>query len=105
VLVAGGYSAMSLGVFYLVVDVWKVRGWCQPFVWIGMNSITIYLTKNFLGGSFNRLSARLTGGDISTWLNEHVAKGCGDLAVAVVGLLLAIWFCRFLYKRQIFLRL
>jgi len=105
VLVAGGYSAILMGVFYLVVDVWKMRAWCQPFVWIGMNSITIYLTKNFLGGSFNRLSARLVGGDISSWLNAHVAKGCGDLAVAIVGLLLAFWFVRFLYKRQIFLRL
>ena len=45
------------------------------------------------------------GGDISIWLNEHVAKGCGDLVVAVVGLLLAFWFVRFLYKRQIFLRI
>jgi len=105
VLLAGGYSAMLLGAFYLVVDVWKQRAWCQPFVWLGMNAITIYLTKNFLGGSFNRLSSRLVGGDISVWLNEHIAKGCGDLMVAIVGLLLAIWFVRFLYKRKIFLRL
>jgi len=105
VLVAGGYSAMLLGAFYLVVDVWKKRAWCQPLVWIGMNSITIYMTKNFLGGTFSKLSGRLVGGDISSWLNAHVAKGCGDLVTAVVGLLLAFWFVRFLYKRQIFLRL
>jgi len=105
VLVAGGYSAVLLGIFYLVVDVWKFRGWCQPFVWLGMNSITIYLTKNFLGGTFNKLSARLVGGDISLWLNAHIAKGSGDLMVAVVGLLLAFWFVRFLHQRQIFLRL
>jgi len=105
VLVAGGYSAMLLGAFYLVVDVWKKRAWCQPFVWIGMNSITIYLTKNFLGGTFSKLSARLVGGDIALWLNAHVAQGAGELVIAVVGLLLAVWFVRFLYKRQIFLRL
>jgi predicted acyltransferase len=105
VLVAGGFSAMLLGAFYLVVDVWKWRRWCQAFVWLGMNSITIYLTKNFLGGTFNKLSSRLVGGDISTWLNESVAKGCGDLMVALVGLALAIWLVRFLHKRQIFLRL
>ena len=28
VLVAGGYSAMLLGAFYLVVDVWKFQKWC-----------------------------------------------------------------------------
>lgn len=104
VLVAGGYSAMLMGVFYLIVDVWKKQWWCQPFVWIGMNSITIYLAKNFLGG-YNRLSARLVGGDIKAFLDTHVAKGFGEMVVAVVGLLIAIWFVRFLYQRKIFLRL
>ena len=105
VLVAGGYSAILMGVFYLVVDVWKFQWWCQPFVWMGMNSITIYLTKNFLGGTFSRLSARLVGGDIKNYLDEHVAKGFGDLMVSIVGLLLAFWLVKFLYRRKIFLRL
>lgn len=105
VLVAGGYSAILMGVFYLIVDVWKYQRWCQPFVWIGMNAITIYLVKNFLGGTFSRLSARLVGGDIKNFLDANVAKGFGDLMVVVVGLLLAFWFVRVLYKRKIFLRL
>ena len=105
VLVAGGYSAMLLGAFYLVVDVWKRQAWCQPFVWIGMNSITIYLVKNFLGGSFSKLSARLVGGDIKNFFDDHIAKGFGELMISVVGLLLALWFVRFLYQRKIFLRL
>lgn len=104
VLVAGGHSAILLGVFYLVVDVWKIQKWCQPFVWMGMNSITIYLIKNFLGGSFNRLSARFAGGDIKAYLDEHVAKGFGDLLISVVGLLIAFWIVRFLYQRKVFLR-
>lgn len=104
VLVAGGYSAILLGAFYLVVDVWKYQKWCQPFVWMGMNAITIYLVKNFLGGTFNRLSARLVGGDVKLWLDEHVAKGFGDLMIAVVGLLIAFWLVHFLYHRKIFLR-
>jgi predicted acyltransferase len=104
VLVAGGYSAILLGAFYLVVDVWKYQKWCQPFVWMGMNAITIYLVKNFLGGTFNRLSARLVGGDVKLWLDEHIAIGFGDLMVAVVGLLIAFWLVRFLYQRKIFLR-
>lgn len=104
VLVAGGYSAILLGTFYLVVDVWKYQKWCQPFVWMGMNAITIYLVKNFLGGTFNRLSARLVGGDIKLWLDAHVAKGLGDLIISIVGLLLAFWLVRFLYQKKIFLR-
>ena len=104
VLVAGGYSALLLGAFYLVVDVWKYQRWCQPFVWMGMNAITIYLIKNFLGGTFSKLSARVLGGDVKLWLDAHVAKGFGDLLIAVGGLLIAFWLVRFLHQKKIFLR-
>ena len=46
VLVAGGYSAMLLGLFYYVIQMRKKTWWCQPFVWIGMNPITIYLAHS-----------------------------------------------------------
>src|SRR6266571_2250751 len=94
VLVAGGYSAILLGVFYLIVDVWEKRSWCQPLVWIGMNSITIYLAKNILGsGGIGRIAARFGGGDIKTFLDNRMA-GLGDLIIAIIGLLLAFWFVR-----------
>jgi predicted acyltransferase len=104
VLVVGGYSAILLGVFYQIVDVWKWRAWCQPFVWMGMNSITIYLTSNLLGG-FRKPGDRLVGGDIEAFLNMHVAGGFGGLMISITGLLLAFLFAWFLYKRKIFLRL
>jgi predicted acyltransferase len=104
VLVAGGYSAILLGLFYLVVEVWQARTWCQPFVWMGMNSITIYLASNVLG-EFNTLALRFAGGDVRAWLEEHLARGLGDLLVSTLGLGLAFWFVRFLYRRKIFLRL
>jgi predicted acyltransferase len=104
VLVAGGYSAILLGVFYLIVDVWQTRAWCQPFVWMGMNSITIYLASNVLGG-FRRLAGRFVGGDVKMFFDNAVAKGVGDMVISVVGLLLAFWVVHFLYKRKIFLRL
>ncbi len=108
VLVAGGLSALLLGIFHLVIEVWKFQKWCQPFVWMGMNSITIYLTANILytsdGGSFRRIARRFVGGDVQSFLDAHVARGAGDLAIAIVGLLLAFWFVQFLYRRKIFLR-
>jgi len=104
VLIAGGYSAILLGLFYLIVDVWQWRGWCQPFVWIGMNSITLYIASS-LFDEFRKISVRLVGGDIKTFFDEHVTKGFGDLMVVIVGLLIAFWFAHFLYKRKIFLRL
>ena len=104
VLVAGGYSAILLGVFYLIVDVWQTRAWCQPFVWMGMNSITIYLASNIVGG-FRRLASRFVGGDVRIFLDDHVAKGFGEMVISIVGLLLAFWLVHFLYRRKIFLRL
>jgi predicted acyltransferase len=104
VLVAGGYSSILLGLFFLVVDVWQKRAWCQPFVWMGMNSITIYLAANILG-SFRKVGIRFAGGDVKAFFDNHVAAGAGDMVIAIVGLLLAFWFVRFLYRRQIFLRL
>ncbi len=104
VLVAGGYSAILMGIFYWMVDVMKWQGWCQPFVWMGMNSITIYVTSSVIGG-FRRLAGRFVGGDVRNFFDLHVAKGTGDLLVAFVGLALAFWFVYFLYRRKIFLRL
>jgi predicted acyltransferase len=103
VLVAGGYSAILLGAFYLVIDVWRFQGWCQPFVWIGMNSITIYVVDNIIGG-FSTLADRLVGGDVKVFFDTSVTKGFGDLVVSLVGLLLIFWFVRFLYRHKIFIR-
>jgi predicted acyltransferase len=103
VLVAGGYSAILLAVFYLVVDMWKFQKWCQPFVWMGMNSITIYMANNILGG-FGKLADRFVGGDINAWFNRQFF-GSGDLLAALVEMALSFWFVHFLYRRKIFLRL
>ena len=103
VLVAGGYSAILLGIFYLIVDVWKYQAWCQPFLWLGMNSITIYLASSIL--DFRKVAERFVGGDIKAFLDYHLIKGSGDMAIALVGLSLALALVRFLYRRNIFLRL
>jgi predicted acyltransferase len=103
VLVAGGYSALLLGVFYSVVEIWKKQRWCQPFVWIGMNPITVYLAHNIV--SFQALAARFAGGNVQQCLDAHVAKGAGSVLIAVVELGLTFLLVRFLYVRKIFIRL
>ena len=99
VLVAAGYSSMLLALFYLVVDVWKYRTWAQPFVWIGMNPITIYMIHNLV--DLEKIAKRFAGGD----LNKLYLGRYGDLAVAVVTMAITLGICRFLYQRKIFLRL
>ena len=97
-LYAGGWSLLLLSFFYLVIDVWGFRKWCMPFVWIGMNSILIYMaahgilhcesTSTFLfGGMVKALSA--------DW--QAVWIGAGILLIQ-----LALLY--FLYKKKWFLK-
>lgn len=97
-----GCGAMLFAVFYLVIDVWQMRRWCQPFVWIGSNAITIYLASSLV--PFGKIAERLAGGDVKAFLDAHIAKGFGSLVTALVALALAVWLTRFLYQRKIFLR-
>jgi len=89
---------------YLIVDLWQKRLWCQPFVWLGTNSIVIYLAYNILG-DFNSVAVRFAGGDIRTFFDRHLATGAGDLVISLLGLLIAFWLAGFLYRRKIFIRL
>jgi len=102
VLVAGGYSALLLGTFFYLVDIRRWRTWCVPFLWIGMNPITLYLASNLI--KFRVLAQRFAGGDVKAWLDTHVGAGAGQGLIALVGLALMFTLARFLYQRQIFLR-
>ena len=102
-LVASGCAAMLLGGFYLIVDVWRWQKWCVPFLWIGSNALAIYLAEKLV--DFEAIAARLVGGDVKEYFDLHLAKGCGNLLVALVGLLLPVLLVRFLYQRKIFIRL
>jgi predicted acyltransferase len=102
ILLAGGLSAWLLAAFYWLIDVRQWRAWCQPFVWIGCNALTIYIATPIV--SFQTLATRFAGGDIRNFFNARVAQGFGDLIVALVGLLLAVLLVRFLHQRRIFLR-
>ncbi len=98
VLVACGYSSLLLAAFHLVVECWGWRGWAMPFVWIGMNPITIYMLHNLV--DIDQIAQRFVGGD----LNKHFGN-YGELVVALAGMAITFGFARFLYQRKIFLRL
>lgn len=46
VLFAGGWSLILLFIFYFIIDVMNYKKWSMPFVWIGMNSILIYMAAH-----------------------------------------------------------
>ena len=98
VLYAGGWSLMLLGLFYLVIDVWKMKRWAFFFVVIGMNSITIYVLQH-----------RILRFDI---IRDFFLKGIHDLSpealqpfISSLGYIAVVWlFLWFLYRNRIFLK-
>jgi predicted acyltransferase len=98
VLVACGISAILLGGFHQIIEIWNFRKWSQPFVWIGMNAITIYLVSAVL--NFQRQANRLVGSDVATALGSWA-----DFVRSMVALVCVFAVVRFLYRRKIFLRL
>jgi predicted acyltransferase len=102
VLVAGGWSLLLLALFYYVVDVRQWRGWCQPFVWIGLNPITLYLATALV--DFRRIAEHLAGGSVAAAFDSYLANGTGALLLSVVELGLLFALARFLHRRQIYLR-
>tara|TARA_B100000579_G_scaffold208099_1_gene169990 strand:+ start:605 stop:1729 length:1125 start_codon:yes stop_codon:yes gene_type:complete len=103
VLVAGGCSMIFLGAFYYLIDVKKWKNWSKIFVWIGMNSITIYLAWKFF--RFKDISNNIIGEPVQKFIDEISFDHMGNLIISLVSLSLAVLFCRFLYKNKIFLRL
>ncbi len=102
VLVAGGWSCLFLSAFYYVIDVREHRRWCQPLLWVGMNSITVYLASNLV--SFDQLATRLFGGNVRALLDSWI-PGLGGLVISVAGILLVVWLARALFRRNLFLRI
>jgi predicted acyltransferase len=98
VLVACGCSALLLALFHQVIAVWRWEKWAQPFIWIGMNALAIYIICNIV--NFHRVALRLSGGDIARFLGRWA-----ELATVLVALALIFSLAHFLYRRKIFLRL
>lgn len=102
VVLTAGLSAWSLALFYYLIDVRSRRVWCQPFVWIGANSITLYLAAQIV--NFPSLAERLAGGDVKRAIDALAGPGAGGAVAAFVGLALMVLLARFLYRQRIFIR-
>jgi predicted acyltransferase len=100
VLVAGGWSAILLGLFYAIIDVLKLRGWSYFFVAIGVNAITIYMAARII--PFDRIAFFFVGGLAK--LSAEYAPGSRPVILAA-GVLAVEWLLLlYLYRRRIFLR-
>ncbi|MEJ8844910.1 DUF5009 domain-containing protein [Lacibacter sp. H375] len=99
VLFTGGWSLLLLALFYFVIDVLGFKKWSMPFVWLGCNSILIYMAAH---GVINFMSTSefLFGGTVqlldAKW--QEAFLWIGVALIQFAGLY-------FLYKRKWFLKL
>ncbi|MDJ1501523.1 DUF5009 domain-containing protein [Xanthocytophaga agilis] len=98
VLLTCGWSLLFLSTFYLIIDVAGFQKWSMPLVWIGMNSITIYMASHGVI-DFEHTTVFLFGGLIkfaeAAWQPVWLAAGI----VAV-----QLGFLYFLYQQKWFLK-
>jgi len=97
IFLTSGMAFLSLGLFYLVIDLLKFQKWAFFFVVVGMNSLTIYMIYRFVNF---RHTARL--------LFEGLYKPLGENWQPVMeslGALILVWlFLYFLYRKRIFFK-
>ena len=97
VLQCGGISLLLMALFYYVIDILGHKKWAFFFKVIGMNSILIYLSGQFINWGY---STRAFFG----WLGQLVGEPY-DSVVMVLCLLAVEWaFLYLLYRQRIFLR-
>lgn len=111
----GGYSALALAVFYLFIDIFRLRWLGFPFAVVGMNSITIFLAKRIV--DFSNMRDFFFKDAIERFvpttrriLDENGVETlleCGafsQIATVVAGLIVSWCFVFWLYRRRIFLK-
>ncbi|HEY8784703.1 MAG TPA: DUF5009 domain-containing protein [Mucilaginibacter sp.] len=98
VLYVGGWSMIFLSVFYLIIDVAGLKKWAIPFVWIGTNSILIYLCSEGLV-NFSHTANYLFGGLV------HLAPLAWQAVWTAVSVtLVQLIFLYLLYRNKLFFK-
>jgi len=92
VLVAAGWSALLLGLFYAIVDILGWRRGLAPFLWVGSNPIALYLCSGF--GFFRTISERLATAPPPPY----------DWLPSALTFAIMLATAQWLHKRQLFLR-
>lgn len=97
ILLTAGMAFLFLMLFYLVIDVWKIRKWAFFFQVIGLNSLTIYFAYSFI--NFNYTSSKLFSG-----LYAPLPEDWHPVFQAFGAFLLVWVFLYILYRLKIFVK-
>lgn len=99
VLLTGGCSILLFVLFYSLIDIWNFKGWSLPFIWIGSNSILIYVCAHGLV-NFESTAQFIFGGIITKislpW--QQAALWTGVLIIQLILL-------KLLYDKKLFVKI
>ncbi|MBX3241433.1 MAG: DUF5009 domain-containing protein [Chitinophagaceae bacterium] len=93
----GGYSLMLLSLFYFIIDVKGYQKWAFFFKVIGMNSILIYMSEDFIEWKYSTNA-------FFGWVGQIVGDPWNIVAMAICYVILKWLFLYFMYKKKVFLR-
>lgn len=96
VLFAGGICYLMMAFFYLTVDMFKTKGWAQPFIIIGSNAIVAYTAWHLF--DFGLVSDVFTGG-----LEKYTGNWYPFIR-AIAAFLVIFLILRYMYRKKIFIK-
>jgi len=98
---AGGWTSLTLAVFYLMLDWPGWRWWALPLTVVGMNSIAMYCMAHLFDGFISE--------NIKVHLGSKVFQSLGvvyEPMVAQGAVLVVLWLiCVWMYRRKMFVRI
>lgn len=98
VLQTVGFSLLLMSLFYWIIDVKGYKRWAFFFRVIGMNSILIYMSGKVISWSYANKG-------VFQWVGDLIGDPYNAVALAMTSVLLKWVFLRFLYNKNIFLKI
>lgn len=97
VLRVGGLSLLLLALFYYIIDVCGRKKWAFFFKVIGMNSILIYMSGQFINWGY-------TNNAFFKWLGQLIGDPYNAVVLSITFLAIEWVFLYVLYRKKIFLK-
>ncbi len=97
-LQCGGISMILMAIFYYFIDVLGYKKWAFFFKVIGMNSILIYMSYQFIDWSY-------TASALFVWLGQIIGEPYNVVVLIICSLAVQWGFLYVLYKKEIFFRI
>ncbi|HEV2968885.1 MAG TPA: DUF5009 domain-containing protein [Pirellulales bacterium] len=101
VLFSGGWCFLLLAGFYLVMDIWNLRGWAFALAVIGANSIAAYLIAHLFPHFIKEALPRHLGSDVFSSYGVAYEPLLLGFGILIVEWLILFW----MYRRKVFLRI